>query len=168
MRDWSGCQIALFLDNGKDGKYNGMGLSARLYAGDVTNVDLDCVFPPIQGKGTLWKVTVTGEELLRTLEHAISVGNHQTGWFYYFSGLRMTYAPQARPGARVQAITLEDGSAIDMAAHYTVAVMENTVPADAVTQVEKTDTTVRSIVEEAIRAAGTISPAKDGRFTIGR
>ena len=45
--------------------------------------------------GVLQIVDMTGEKLLRTLEYAIPADNDIRGWFYYFSGLKMTYAPSA-------------------------------------------------------------------------
>ena len=45
--------------------------------------------------GVLQVVDMTGENLLRTLEYAIPADNDIRGWFYYFSGLKMTYAPSA-------------------------------------------------------------------------
>ena len=51
--------------------------------------------------GVLQVVDMTGENLLRTLEYAIQADNDIRGWFYYFSGLKMTYAPSAIPGKRI-------------------------------------------------------------------
>ena len=47
--------------------------------------------------GVLQIVDMTGEKLLRTLEYAIPADNDIRGWFYYFSGLKMTYAPPPYP-----------------------------------------------------------------------
>ena len=59
--------------------------------------------------GVLQVVDMTGENLLRTLEYAIQADNDIRGWFYYFSGLKMTYAPSAIPGKRIIKITDAEG-----------------------------------------------------------
>lgn len=168
MRARADAQIALFLDNGKDGRFNGKGISARLYKGEQTAKDVFRVLPDLKHgeKGILQVATMTGENLLRTLEHAIAVGNDARGWFYYFSGLRMTYAPAAKPGERIRHITTADGKAISPQAVYTVAVMDGSLPHDAAMAVTDTTISIESLFTEAIRTQGTISPSKDGRFTI--
>lgn len=59
--------------------------------------------------GVLQIVDMTGENLLRTLEYPIPVDNDIRGWFYHFSGLKMTYAPSAIPGKRIIKITDAEG-----------------------------------------------------------
>lgn len=166
MRDYSGCELALFLDNGKDGRYNGQGISARLYAGEVTNVDVARLLPDLKAgqTGVLWKGSMTGESLLQTLEYAIPVNNNETGWFYYFSGLQVQYDLSAEPGSRVKSIRDANGKAIDPAREYTVAVMDGTVPEEFLLTCEKTDDTITEIVEQAVVAQKTIQPASDYRF----
>lgn len=168
MRAHSGCEIALFLDNGKDGRYNGKGISACLYEGDVTVLDLARILPDLKHgeAGVLWKTEMTGEALVKTLEYSIPVGNGQTGWFYYFSGLQMTYDPTAEPGTRIRKLTGPDGKPIDPARVYTVAVMDDTVSAELLLSCTKTEATIASILEAAVETAGTIQPAGDSRFTV--
>ncbi|MEG2378254.1 MAG: 5'-nucleotidase C-terminal domain-containing protein, partial [Clostridia bacterium] len=167
MKKKSGCEIALFLDNGKDGQTNGKGVCARLYKGDVTSVDLDRILPDLRKneKCVLWKVKMTGADLLRTLEYSIPIENIQASWFYYFSGLSMDYAPTAKTGAHTSNVRDEHGNAIDPNRTYSVAVMDYSVPPDACISCEKTNITIRSILEEAL-SGGAVSPAKDGRFNI--
>ena len=169
LRAESGADIALFLDNGKDGRYNGKGISGRLYRGDVTMTDVLRILPDLKHgeTGTMHVVTMTGESLLRTLEYAIPVDNDQTGWFYYASGLSMTYDPQAEPGSRIRAVSRSDGTAVDPEATYTVAVMDQTVPDDCILSCEQHDRAIVDIVVQAVRDAKTIAPAQDGRFAIG-
>lgn len=168
MRKASGCEIALFMDSGKDGKYNAKGLSARLYQGDQTANDLNRILPALKydASGTLWKVTMTGGDLIKTLEYSIPVDNNISGWFYYFSGLHMKYAPSADPGSRIQKITLEDGGKIDPKKKYSIAVMENTVSEEYLISCEKTDITIFEILKNEIKEQKTISPPKDGRFVL--
>lgn len=167
MRAQSGCELALFLDNGKDGKYNGKGISAKFYQGDLTDQDVTRVFPDLKHgeKGELWKITMTGEDLIKTLEYAIPVDN-TSGWCYYFSGLRMEYAPSAEPGKRIRKITDEKGKEIVTDKLYTIAVMDDTVPEDFIQSCEKTGTLIKAIIAEAIQKGKTISPSGDGRFIV--
>ncbi|MEG2746369.1 MAG: extracellular solute-binding protein [Gordonibacter sp.] len=168
LREAGGSDLALFLDNGKDGRNNGKGISARLYGGPITETDIGRVLPDLRrGElGTLWVVSMTGADLLETLEHSITVDSNQGGWFYYFSGLRMEYAPAAEPGERIRSVTLTDGSAVDPDRVYTVSIMDETVPDGFIQSCEKTDRTIKDILETAVREAGTVSPSKDGRLTI--
>lgn len=168
MRTWGDCELALYLDNGKDGNYNGKGISGRIYAGDITTSDIDRIMPDLKANdsGALWKASISGEDLLAVLENSVSVENNQTGWFYYFSGLKMELDPTAEPGNRVKKITASDGSAIDPARNYTIVVTEGSVPEEYLQNCSKTDSLSYDIVTRAVESAGTISPAKDGRFIL--
>ncbi|MEG0688322.1 MAG: 5'-nucleotidase, partial [Hungatella sp.] len=167
MKKSSGCDIALFLDNGKDGLFNGKGIGAKLYAGDITEVDLDRILPDLRQNetGELWKVTMTGADLLRTLEYSIPVDNQRTGWFYYFSGLRMEYDPTAAPGTRIHKITDAKGQTIDPEKLYSVAVMDHSIPEDAIVSLEETGILIRNILKDTL-SQGSISPSGDGRFQV--
>lgn len=168
MRTWGDCELALYLDNGKDGNYNGKGISGRIYAGDITTSDIDRIMPDLKANdsGALWKASISGEDLLAVLENSVSVENNQTGWFYYFSGLKMEFDPTAEPGNRVKKITASDGSAIDPARNYTIVVTEGSVPEEYLQNCSKTDSLSYDIVTRAVESAGTTSPAKDGRFVL--
>lgn len=168
MRTWGDCELALYLDNGKDGNYNGKGISGRIYAGDITTSDIDRIMPDLKANdsGALWKASISGEDLLAVLENSVSVENNQTGWFYYFSGLKMEFDPTAEPGNRVKKITASDGSAIDPARNYTIVVTEGSVSEEYLQNCSKTDSLSYDIVTRAVESAGTISPAKDGRFVL--
>lgn len=168
MRDASGAEIALFLDNGKDGKYNGKGVSGRIYQGDLTSVDVACILPDLKHgeAGVLQKVTMTGADLLKTLEYSISVDDNKTGWFYYFSGLSMDYAPAAAPGSRIGEITDADGKKIDLEKVYTVAIMDGSVSEEYLQTVESTDISISDLIMDAISTKKNISPSGDGRFRV--
>lgn len=168
MRQKSGAEVALFLDNGKDGRYNGKGLSGRFYEGEQWTEDVIRVLPDMKRgeKGVLETVTMTGENLLRTLEYAIEVDKGIDGWFYYFSGLRMEYAPSAEPGSRIRKITDADGKDIDPQKVYTVAVMDGSYPAELVQSCDSSELKISTLLIEAIQNAKSISPSKDGRFQI--
>lgn len=168
MRAKAGADVALFLDSGKDGKYNGKGVSARFYKGPQTTNDVIRVLPDMKHgeSGVLQVVDMTGENLLRTLEYAIPVDNDIRGWFYYFSGLKMTYAPSAMPGKRIIKITDAEGKPLEAQRVYTVAVMDQTFPEDAIQSLTDTGISIQDLLTEAIQSRKTITPGKDGRFII--
>ena len=117
--------------------------------------------------GVLQVVDMTGENLLRTLEYAIQADNDIRGWFYYFSGLKMTYAPSAMPGKRIIKITDAEGKPLE--AHqrvYTAAVMDQTFPEDAIQSLTDTGISIQALLTETIQSRKTITPGKDGRFII--
>lgn len=168
MREVSGSEIALFLDNGKDGLYNGKGVSAKIYKGDVTEVDIERILPDLKlgEKGVLCKITMTGQDLLTTLEYSIPVNNNKDGWFYYFSGLRMEYNPTASPGTRIGKITDDQGNAIDANKLYTIAVMDETVPSEFIKSNEELGITINALLSDQLKEGKAISPSEDGRFVI--
>lgn len=159
--------IGLFLDNGKDGLYNGKGISAKFYKGDLTDVDIQRVFPDLKHgeRGELWKVSMLGKDLIHTLEYAIDVDS-LNGWFYYFSGLKMTYDPTANAGERIKKITLENGDQIDEDKLYSIAVMEDSVPEEFIQTCEKTGVLIQDVLKNHIRNTESISPIQDQRFII--
>lgn len=168
MREQTGSDIALFLDNGKDGRYNGKGVSARFYKGDLTALDIKRVLPDLKHgeKGELWKITMSGEDLIKTLEHSILVDHDRGGWFYYFSGLRMEYAPAALPGKRIRKLADAQGQPIDPNRLYTVAVMDHSVPERFIKSCDKTGIQISDLLEQAIERKKTIAPSCDNRFII--
>lgn len=168
MRKQSGCEVALFLDNGKDGQYNGKGISGKIYKGDITDVDIKRIVPnPMQGeKGELLKVTMTGKNLLTALEYTIPVKNNQDGWFYYFSGLKMEYNPAAKSSTRIKSVTTSDGKVIDPKKKYSVAIMDHSVPENLIDSSESTGIIIRSLFEQEIVKTKEVSPTNDKRFKI--
>lgn len=168
MKAWSGQEIALFLDNGKDGTYNSKGLRAALYQGDITTTDIKRIFPDKKQSetGNLCKIKMTGANLITTLEHSIPVGAVEEGWFYYFSGLEMTYNPKATPGERISKIITTDGKEIDPQKEYTIAVMDQTVPEEFIISYEDTGITIKELLEETIRNTKIIKPDKKERFVV--
>lgn len=168
LRKWSGSEIALFLDNGKDGRCNGKGISGRIYGGNVTKLDMDRVMPDLKAgdKGELWTASITGENLIRVLEYSAEIVNGQNGWFYYPSGLKITFDPTAQQGKRVQRITTAEGETIKPTDSFTIVVTEGSVPVECLDNLVKTGTNSYDVVTQAIKEAGTISPSHDGRLLI--
>ncbi|MEG1731616.1 MAG: extracellular solute-binding protein [Longicatena sp.] len=167
MREVAKSDIALFMDNGKDGNYNGKGISAKFYKGDILMDDIMRVFPDIKHgeKGELWKVKMSGKELIKTLEHSMEIDG-KTGWFYYFSGLKMTFDPTAEEGNRIKKISLENGDAVKDETFYSVAIMDETLPKGSYQLSEKTGKSIVKIIENAIVQQETIRPLNDKRFLI--
>ncbi|MEG1753127.1 MAG: 5'-nucleotidase, partial [Christensenella sp.] len=168
MAKQSGCEIALFLDNGKDGLYNGKGLCSTLYKGDVTMVDIQRLMPDTKrGEASeLQKITMSGEDLQNALEYSVEVDNDIGGWFYYFSGLRMEYAPAAEPGKRIHKITDTNGDKIVPDKIYTVAIMDGSVDEKYIQTIEDTHIKISDLLSDTIKEAKNISPSGDGRFTV--
>ncbi|MEF9998967.1 MAG: extracellular solute-binding protein [Lachnospiraceae bacterium] len=168
MRDKSGCEIALFLDNGKDGLYNGKGLCSKLYKGDITTTDIQRLMPDTKNgeASELQKVTMSGAGLKRAIEYTVQIDHGVGGWFYYFSGLRMEYAPTAKPGNRIRKITTEDGKEIDPEKTYTVAIMDGSVAKKYIETIEDTHIKISELLSNVIQKEKTISPSGDNRFIV--
>lgn len=168
MREKAGTDIALFLDNGMDGRYNGKGISGKFYKGIQTKTDVECVYPDIKHgeKGVLQKITMTGRDLKNTLEYSITVDNNISGWFYYFSGLKMEFSPTDEPGSRIKKITDSNGKVIENDKIYSIAVMDETVPQEYVQTLEDTDIKILDLLIQTITQKGEISPGNDNRFIV--
>lgn len=168
MRDQAETDIALFLDNGKDGRANGKGVSGKIYKGEQTDGDIQRILPDTKEgeKGALLKGLISGKDLITTLEYAIPVGNDDRGWFYYFSGLRMEFDPIADPGSRIKKITDAEGNAIDPEKQYSIAMMDASVPEELIQDVEDTGLIIGDIFSKWLVDQGEISPVKDNRFQV--
>lgn len=168
MREAGDTEIALFLDNGKNGRFNSKGVSAKIYKGDLTRTDIGCLMPDMRDgeKAILQKVTMSGKDLINALEYSLLVDNENGGWFYYFSGLLMEYDPTAEPGSRIHKITDIDGNAIDPAKIYSVAIMDKTVDVKYINTVEDTNMKISDIIADSISNQKTISPSGDQRFVV--
>ncbi|MEG0020308.1 MAG: 5'-nucleotidase, partial [Oscillospiraceae bacterium] len=164
----SGCEIALLLDNGKDGLCSGKGICSTIYKGDITIIDIQRLTPDSKygERNELQKVTMTGASLLDALEYSVPVGNGTGGWFYYFSGLRMEYAPAAEPGERIRKITDENGKEIDPEKVYIVAILDGSVDEKYLLSQEDTHIKISDLLMEEVQDAKVIAPDKSGRFRV--
>lgn len=167
MREVSDSDIALMIDGGKDGKNNGRGINAKLYKGDITASDLQRIFPDLRrnGIGEIWKVKMKGKDIIKTLENSIEI-NGIKGWFYYFSGLKLTFDPVAKLGSRIKSIEMMDGSKIQDEKVYTVAAGEHILPEEYVISMQKTGKIIVEELKNHIQSNKTIEPSHDQRFTI--
>ena len=102
---------------------NGGGIRASLYEGEVRNADLAAVCPY---DNQIVKVEMSGKVLMEMLENSLSAYKSSEevpgGRFLQVSGLRYTFDSAREPGARLLEATLPDGTPIDEAAAYTVAI----------------------------------------------
>ncbi|MEG0570832.1 MAG: extracellular solute-binding protein [Oscillospiraceae bacterium] len=164
----SGCEIALFLDNGKDGRNNGKGINGRFYNGVITSTDIKRIMPDLRHNetGELCKIKMTGEDLLNTLEHSILIDNDIDGWFYYFSGLKMEFSPAAPLGERISKVADKDGNKIDKDRLYSIAIMDGSVNENFIKDCDKTGILIKDIISTSISSNKVISPSKDGRLQI--
>ncbi|MEG1527117.1 MAG: extracellular solute-binding protein [Erysipelotrichaceae bacterium] len=168
MREKANSDFALFLDDGKDGKYNGKGVSARLYKGQITTNDITRILPDLKygEKGECLKITMSGKDLLTTLEESIQVRNDIGGWFYYFSGLKMTYDASDKPGNRIHKIRDDKGNKIIDDKIYSIAIMDMSVPNEFILSSESQGVTIYDLLLKKIKTSKTIFPSNDHRFTI--
>lgn len=168
MREKCDADFSLFLDNGKDGRCNGKGVTSRFYEGKLTKSDALRVLPDLKHgeKGVLQKITMKGKDIINTLEHSIVVDNNVGGWFYYFSGLKVEYNPTETPGSRIKEIRLSNGEELDLEKQYSVAVMDGTVREKYVISTEETNILIKDLLQEAIKEDKEIAPSNDQRFVI--
>lgn len=167
MRFAAGADVALFLDMGKDGVKNSLGVAAKFYLGELKQRDLYRILPelPSDDYGKLVTVMMRGEQILTALEYALYETTGQDG-FYYFSGLTVEYKPTAERGTRVVSVTMENGVPLNKSYAYVVAISNGTVSPDYYVGEEDTGRTVRGVVEDAVKRKRTLSPSSHKQFLI--
>ncbi len=167
IKDEAKTEIALFLDNGKDGLYNGKGVTCKFYQGDLTMEDVNRVFPDLKSpdRGVLYKAKMTGKNIKETLEHSIKVSNKDE-WIYYFSGLIVEFDVFAEGGHRVKKISLSNGSLLDDNKEYSVAFMDDSVSEHLLFDKEDTKKSVKELLIESIQSSGAIAPNKENRLIL--
>lgn len=159
--------FALLLDNGKDGKYNGKGIGARLYQGDVTDVDVDRIVPDFmhQEKGEIWEVKIKGEDLLKTMEYSMEI-NGNTGWFYYTANLQWNFDPYAKLGKRVSNVKTKKNKKIDANQVYSVAIVEDSIPEQYIIEKKKTGLVLKEVIKDICLTSKTIHPNEDVEMVV--
>ncbi|HVF57259.1 MAG TPA: 5'-nucleotidase C-terminal domain-containing protein [Pyrinomonadaceae bacterium] len=138
-------------------------------AGELTLRDVLSILP---FGGNVAKIEVTGETLLRALEHGVSRSGPgaEPGRFPQVSGMRYAFDASKPPGARISDVTVA-GRPLDTKKTYTLVTTEYVAKggdqyemlkgARDVTGAKMTDS---EILRKAIAAAKTISPKTDGRI----
>lgn len=83
------------------------------------------------------------------------------------SGLKCTVAPWNELGSKVLSVTMADGTAIDEAKLYTVAIWQGTVHEEYITEELKSyEGTFEELLTAKLETEQTIAPASDGRMTL--
>ncbi|MGP6175286.1 bifunctional metallophosphatase/5'-nucleotidase [Corynebacterium sp. A21] len=103
------------------GWQNGGGIRTELPAGDITLRDAYSVLP-FGNKAVA--VEATGEEILLGLEQGIASNPAGGNGFPRVAGLSFEFEADAAFGERVTSVTMEDGSALDPNATYTLAISQ--------------------------------------------
>ncbi|MDD3186548.1 MAG: extracellular solute-binding protein [Anaerostipes sp.] len=162
LRDATGAEIALVPN-----KSFYCGNIAQIFKGDI-------VLPErftqkgIDGDAQLTTYKITGAKLKKLLEHPIIDGK-ETNILYAVSGLKVTYAPWAKEDKNVISVALADGTEIDDSKTYTVAAWPKAIDKTYIADIAQTFEDAgknQDLMAAAIKKAGTIAPAKDGRITL--
>jgi 5'-nucleotidase/UDP-sugar diphosphatase len=164
MRAAVGADVALM---------NGGGIRAdRTYDAGITLTRRD-VLTELPFGNTVQLTELPGSQLLAALENAVSQVEKGAGRFAQVSGLAFTYDASAEPGKRVSAVTVA-GKPLEAATLYKVAVnnfmLEGGDGYDALGGGRMINDTgagvlVANAVMDYVEAAGTVSPAVEGRIT---
>ena len=101
---------------------NGGGIRAAIDQGDITLGDIITVLP---FGNTLATMELTGEQIIKALEHSVSKAPLESGGFLHVSGMKFTYDHSQSVGNRVETVELKgkDGkyTSLDPKATYVVA-----------------------------------------------
>ncbi|MFV0519369.1 MAG: 5'-nucleotidase C-terminal domain-containing protein [Lachnospirales bacterium] len=97
---------------------NGGGIRASIEAGDITKGDVVTVLP---FGNFLTTQTLTGAEILETLEHGYSSLGEPAGFFAQIGGLNVILDASKEVGERIISATFDDGTPIEADKEYTVA-----------------------------------------------
>ncbi|MCF2706799.1 bifunctional metallophosphatase/5'-nucleotidase [Arcanobacterium haemolyticum] len=132
-RDYMGTQL---------GWQNGGGVRAVIPHGDVTLRDLRSVLP---FDNKVVAIEATGAQIIAALEQGANSSPSGSGGYPRTSGFNYQYVPSAAEGQRIVNVTLDDGTPLDPAATYTLALTKyvlgggNNVTAFADAKVTSTD-----------------------------
>jgi len=99
----------------------GGSIRASIEAGDITMGDVLTVLP---FANLIVTVELTGNDVLKILEHGVSEFPEPAGLFIQVAGIRFGFDPGAQPGHRVEGVKMADGSDFDADKVYTVATIE--------------------------------------------
>lgn len=79
----------------------GGGIRASAYIGNISKYDLITIFP---FNSTLYKINITGEEIVNALERSVERHNQGHGEFLQMSGVHVVYDLRKEPGHRVKSV----------------------------------------------------------------
>ncbi len=162
-------------DGGQVAIMNGGGIRASIPAGQVT---VGQVLEVLPFGNTIALVTINGAQLKTALENGVSQVEEGAGRFPQIAGMRFSYDPTQAAGSRVTQVQVwQNGQYVnvDPNASYRVATNNFMVAGGdgyaAFTEGSNVVDTGYLLADEvinAIRAAGTISPATEGRIVVGQ
>ncbi|MCI1734991.1 MAG: extracellular solute-binding protein [Bacilli bacterium] len=164
----SGSQISLVLNNVA---YRGNLM--RIYQGDFTAQMIKFLaLRSLDNNSTLITATMTGQQITDALNHpygsSITTDDVIADCVYAFKGLKATYAPWNEVGSKILALTLADGSPLELSKTYTVSFWQGTVSTryyDATTATS-TPGTFNDLITAYLKEQSPIKPSKDGRITL--
>ena len=139
-------------------------------AGDLTLRDVLSILP---FGGDLVKIEVTGDTLIKALEHGLSLTapGAEPGRFPQVSGLRYSFDASRLPGVRLVEVTTADGKPIDPKKTYTLATTafvasggDQYAMLKGHANILKNKLTDSDVLRRAIATAKTIGPRTDGRI----
>lgn len=115
----------------------------------------------------LTRVTMTGDDLVKTLNTVYSPVKLYPDAYWAASGLKITFAPWKKEGSRIVSVTLSDGTAIDPNAEYTVAVWSNSIDPKRITETEAYyDEPAEELFRTRVETQGSIKPELDAYFIL--
>lgn len=131
-----------------------------IFAGDISDNANLFYMKGVAEKDCLTTYKMTGAQLKTLLEHPIIKGD-EVDQLLAASGLSLEYAPWHARGSRVVKATMEDGTAIDDAATYTVASFAGMIDSSYVTSTVETFEDVgkpEKMVVAALKEDGSVKP----------
>lgn len=118
------------------------------------------------GDKQLQRVEMTGQQLLDTLNNPPEQ-EFYPDCYYAAAGLDIEFAPWAGDGKRYVRVSLADGSSLDPAATYTVALWNGSVNEQYLGKVQAvSEHTVSEMFIADVKEKGEIAPLDDGRFSL--
>lgn len=148
--------------------HNGGSIRATIKAGDITKGDVLTVLP---FSNYIVVKQVTGDQLIKALEHSVSSYPELSGGFLHVGGFKFTFDPTAKVGSRVVSVTLNDGSAIERGKSYSLATNDYLVDGGDGFEMLNTSSSeiIYSALDEAlikyIQSNPVIKATDDGRVT---
>lgn len=148
---------------------NGGGIRASIPVGEITKRDIITVFP--FGNYVVTK-KITGEALLKALEHGTSGYPAPTGSFTQVSGVTFNIDVTKPAGSRVGNVKV-NGVALKLTSEYLIATNDFMVAGgDGYTMLKPFPVAnefdaLENVIEEYIKAKGVVSPKVENRITYG-
>jgi len=150
------------------GFVNGGNIRISLEVGDITFGQLAELFP---FGNTVQVKKITGEDLIKVLEHSVSGYPAAQGGFLHVSGMSFEFDPSMEAGSRVIEVTVGD-SPLNKGTEYTVAINDFLgIGGDGFTMFEKYPIygevgTYEEVFAEYLNTNGTKGSEVSGRITV--